>query len=162
MFCLLWREALKIFLKRIFVLSLLKSSIVTPIPKVTPPREIKSDLRPISPTCTLAKVMEGFTCNRLLPQLHGKIDPRQFARRGHSTTDALLFMSQAIYEAVDCGDLGARIFFADFSKGFDLIDHKILMTEMRKLEVKPALNSWIAAFLTDRQQAVRIGATLSD
>ena len=60
-----------------------------------------------------------------------------------------------------CCSIGAWIFFADFSKGFDLIDHNILMTELRKLEVDPALISWIAAFLTDRQQAVRIGATLS-
>ena len=36
------------------------------------------------------------------------------------------------------------------------------MTEFRKLEVDPALISWIAAFLADIQQAVRIGATLSD
>lgn len=71
--------------------------------------------------------MEGFTRNKLLPQLHGKIDPRQFARRGgHSTTDAALFILQAIYEAIDCGDLGARIFVTVFSKGFDLIDHNIL------------------------------------
>ena len=62
-------------------------------------------------------------------------------------------MLQAIYEAVDCADLGAWVFFADFSKGFDLIDHNILMTELRKLEVDPALISWIAAFLTDREQA---------
>ena len=37
--------------------TLLKSLVVTPIPKVTPPREIESDLRPISLMCTLAKVM---------------------------------------------------------------------------------------------------------
>ena len=80
-------------------------------------------------------------------------DPQQFALRGYSTTDALLFILQAIYEAVDCADLGARVFFADFSKGFDLTDHNILMTELRKLEVDPALISWIAAFLTDREQA---------
>ena len=79
---------------------------------------------------TLAKVIRGFTCNKLLPQLHGKIYPRQIARRGDSTTDALLFMLQAIYEAVDCTDLGARVFFADLSKGFDLIDCNVLMTEL--------------------------------
>lgn len=88
-------------LKEGYIPSLLKSSIVTQ------PREIKSDLHPISLTCTLAKVMEGFTCNKLLPQLLGKIDPRQFVRRGHSTTEALLFMLQPIYEAVDCADLRA-------------------------------------------------------
>ena len=28
-----------------------------------------------------------------------------------------------MYEAADSGNAGARLFFADFSKGFDLIDH---------------------------------------
>ena len=145
-----------------YIPALLKSSIVTPIPKVSPPALIEQDLRPISLTCSLAKVMEGFTCSRLLPQLEGKIDPCQFSRKGHSTTDALIYMLQAIYEAVDSGEASARIFFADFSKGFDLIDHSILMQELADLEVHPVLLSWIAAFLTSRKQAVRIGRTLSD
>ena len=73
----------------------------------------------MSLTCTIA---EGFICTRLLSQLNGKkIDPRQYARRGHSTTDALLYTLQAIYEAVDSGDFAARIFFTNFSKGFDLM-----------------------------------------
>ena len=36
------------------------------------------------------------------------------------------------------------------------------MTELRKLEVDPVLISWIAVFLIDRLQALRIGATLSN
>ena len=87
-------------LKEAYVPTLLKSSIVVPIPKIVPPKDVESDLRPISLTCTIAKVMEGFTCTRLLSQLNGKMDPRQYARRGHSTTDALLYMLQAIYEAL--------------------------------------------------------------
>ena len=142
--------------------SLLKSSIVTPVPKVNPPNLIESDLRPISLICTLAKVLEGFTCSRLLSQLDGKIDLGHYARKGHSTTDALLYMLQAIYEAVDGGNAGARIFFADFSKGFDLIDHNILMDELIQLEVSPALLSWIAGFLSDRLQAVKIGDKISN
>ena len=51
-----------------------------------------------------------------------KIDSRQFARTGHSITHALPFVLEAIYEAVACADLGARVFFADLSKGFDLVD----------------------------------------
>ena len=42
----------------------LKSSIVIPIPKVNPPKKMDSDLRPISLTCTLAKIMEGFTITK--------------------------------------------------------------------------------------------------
>ena len=64
-------------------------------------------------------------------QYYGKIEKSKIARRGHSTTDALLFMLQAIYEAVACAVLGARVFFVEFSKGFDLIDYKILMTKLR-------------------------------
>ena len=68
---------------------------------------------------------------------HAKIDPCQYSRKGLLTTDALLCMLQAIHEVVDSGEAGARIFFAD--------DHTILMHELSKLEVHPALLSWIAA-----------------
>ena len=98
------------------------------------PSLIEKDLRPISLTCTLAKVLEGFTCKRLQSEIDGKIDPRQYARKGHSTTDALLCILQPIYEATDSGNAGACLFFADFSKGFDLIDHNILLEELRGLE----------------------------
>ncbi len=81
--------------------------------------------------------MEGFTITKLLPELDNKIDVRQYARKGHSTTDALLYLLQAIFEAMDRGNTAARIFFADFSKGFDLIDHNILLRELEKLSVSP-------------------------
>ena len=149
-------------MKEAYIPELLKSSIVIPVPKINPPRTIENDLRPISLTCTIAKVMEGFTCTRLLPQLEDKLDPRQYARKNHSTTDALLYTLQAIYEAVDTGEAGARLFFADFSKGFDLIDHTILLHELENLQVHPALLNWIAAFLTNRKQAVKIDGVLSD
>ena len=32
-------------------------------------------------------------------------------------------MLQAVYEAVDSAEASARLFFTDFTKGFDLIDH---------------------------------------
>ena len=84
---------------------------------MSPPGLIEQDLRPRSLTCTMAKIMEGFTCSRLLSQLEGKIDPCQLSRKGHSTTDALLYMLQAIYEAVDGGEASARIFLQIFLRG---------------------------------------------
>ena len=68
-------------IKEACIPDLLKSSIISPIPKETPPQSIESDLRPISLTCNLAKIMEGFFCRRLLSQLTRKIDPRQFVVR---------------------------------------------------------------------------------
>ena len=70
-------------------------------------------------------------------------------------------MLQAIYEAVDSGDSAARIFFADFSKGLDLIDHNVLITELRNLQVSEIILGWISAFLVDRRQVVRVGGSLS-
>ena len=46
-----------------------KQSTINPLPKVSPPQEIQSDLRPISLTCTLANVMEGFARSRLMAQI---------------------------------------------------------------------------------------------
>ncbi len=41
------------------------------------------------------------------------------------------------------------------------IDHSILTQELNKLQVHPALLTWISAFLFSRRQAVRIGNVLS-
>ena len=43
-------------------------------------------------------------------------------------------MLQPVYEDLDRGNACARFFFADFSKGFDRIDHHILMKELEKLD----------------------------
>ena len=48
----------------------LKRSIITPVPKISPPQDIKSDLRPIALTSCLAQVLEGFTNRRLLKQVN--------------------------------------------------------------------------------------------
>ena len=100
-------------LKEGYVPDLPKRSIINPLPKVSPRQEIHSDLRPISLTCNLAKVMEGFALSRLVAQISEKLDPRQYAREGHSTTDALIYILQVIHEATDSENCGARMFFAD-------------------------------------------------
>ena len=58
----------------------LKRSIISPVPKVCPPQNIKSDLRPIALTSCLAKVLEGYTNKRLLGKVSDTIDLRQCAR----------------------------------------------------------------------------------
>ena len=64
---LIIRDIYKQSLREGYIPSLIKSSIVSP--KVIPPRAIESGLRPISLTCTLVKIMEGFTCRRLISLL---------------------------------------------------------------------------------------------
>ena len=108
------------------------------------------------------KPMEGVAHSRLEEQIQEKLDPRQYAREGHSTTDTLIYMLHAIHEATDRRNCGARMFFADYSKGFDLIDHSILLRELAFFHIDTVLINWIRAFLTGRWKAVRIGNSLSE
>ena len=138
-----------------------QDTLSKPVSKVCPPQDIKSDLRPIALTSCLAKVLEGFTNKRLLRQMSGTIDPRQYARHGHSTVYVLIYLMQAIHEAIDSGNYSVRIFFADFTKGFDVIDDSVLLDELKSFDIDQTLLFWIRSFLTNRVQAVHVGSSLS-
>ena len=51
--------------------------------------------------------------------------------------------------------------FLDYSKAFDLINHDILLSEMVGIEIPAHLVRWMAAFLLDREQRVKIGDAVS-
>ena len=74
-----------------------------------------------------------------------KIDHRQYARKGYSTTDALLYMVQAVYEAMDSCEASAQLIS---QRDFILLTTP-LMQELAKLEIHPVLLKWIAASLTN-------------
>ena len=143
-----------------FILSQLKQSIISPLPKCSPPKDIKADLRPIAPTSQFSKVLEGFTCRSLYDHVVDLIDDKRFALAGKSTTHALVYFLHVIHEGIDRGDMYARVLFTDFSKGFDLVDHHALLHELEILGVHDCLIRWIKAFLCDRQQRVRIDGCL--
>ena len=105
--------------------------------------------------------MEGFILKPLLHEISSKIDCFQFAMKGRSTTQALVYFLHNVLEALNRGNCSVRAFFADFSKGFDLVEHNVLCTEMNKLDIHPALVRWIRSFLTHRSQCVRINNTTS-
>ena len=93
----------------------LKQSEVVPVPKCSPPIVVEQDLRPISLTPHIAKVMEGLTLDSLFKQVCDKLHTHQFALAAKSTTYALVFFLQVILEALGQGDTYARILFTDFS-----------------------------------------------
>ena len=86
-----------------FIPPLLKGAIVHPLPKVTPPKCIEDDVRPISHTCQLAKVLEGFTLARVYPSIVGNLDRNQFAVAGKSTEQVLVYLLHLALEALDRG-----------------------------------------------------------
>ena len=54
-----------------------------------------------------------------------------------------------------------RMIFIDCSKAFDLINHDILLNKMVGMEVPAHLIRWMAAFLLDREQRIKIGDAVS-
>ena len=96
-----------------YIPSLLKSANVRPLPKQTPACSIQDDVRPVSLTCQLAKVVEGLTLARILPLLLTKLDNKQFAVAGKSTVQAVVYLLHLALEALDKGNCSARFFFTD-------------------------------------------------
>ena len=140
---------------------LLKRAAVTPLPKQSPPGSIENGIRPISLTRKIAKVMEGLTLARILPSIISHLDNKQFAMAGKSTQQAIVYILHLALEALEKGGCILRFFFADFRKGFDLIDHKILLDKLSKLGTHNIVLGWIAAFLYKRSQFVRMGSDAS-
>lgn len=104
-----------------FIPDSVKNYIITPVPKFSPPTDIKSDIRPIALTSCLAKDLEGLNHRRLLKQVGCDMDTRQYARKGHSTTHALTYLLHIIYEAVvDSGNCSARKFLNQTMYGLEL------------------------------------------
>ena len=101
-----------------FIPPLLKSAIVHPLPKVTPTKCIEDDVRSISLTCQLAKVLEGFTLARVYPSIVGNLNRNQFAVAGKSTEQALVYLLHPALEALYRSGCYLRLFFGDFKKRF--------------------------------------------
>jgi len=137
--------------------SLWKSANVVPIPKSRPPKSIQDDLRPISLTPTLSKVLESLVGRWILPKVIDKLDARQFgALRGRSTTHALIDITHMWHQVLDSRD-SIRALFVDYSKAFDHVDHSTVLRKMAALGIDPCLLKWMHSFLLNRQQRVKIG-----
>ena len=83
------------------------------MPKTNPPAAIDRDLRPISLTPTLSKVLESFIGQWILDDLQGKIDNRQYgALKGKSTTHELVDILHHWHMALE-NNSTVRIVFID-------------------------------------------------
>ena len=80
---------------------------------------------------------------------------------GASTTDALVEMIHRWSEATDKLDHYVRVALLDFSKAFDLINHNTLLVILKQDDLPHHIRRWIATFLLDRIQQVKIGNNFS-
>ena len=113
------------------VLDVLKISRVTPIFK----SEIATDPYNYWPTSTLsffAKILERLVYDQLQGFLakNNIINDNQFGfRKGHSTEQAILEITDNLMTSIDNKETTCRLFL-DFSKAFDTVNHQILLSKL--------------------------------
>ena len=140
------------------VTQLWKSADVLPVRKIPHPKSVDSDLRPISLTPVLSKVLEGFVFNWLAPIVLPKIDSYQFGGvKNSSATTALIHLIHQWLAATEIPQTLVRSCLIDFSKAFYRINLNILLCKLQTLGVPPILLNWCASFLRNRQQRVKLG-----
>ena len=135
---------------------------IIPLPKSNPPASIHKDIRPISLTPIAANFFESIVVEWVDNTIVSNVDPKHFCGlAGTSTTDALVEMTHKWYEATDTLNTYVRIVLLDFSKAFDLINHIILLEKLQAFGISAPILRWMAAFLLDRTQRVKIGNNYS-
>ena len=116
------------------VLSLCKSADVLGVPKSNKTPVTTYELRPISLTPTVSKILEGFVFKWLTEQVLPHIDPYQFGNvKKCSTTHALIHLIHQWLAATDASVSVVQACMVDFSKAFDRIDHNILIKQLQIL-----------------------------
>ena len=142
---------------------LLKTARVTPIYKQGEKTD-PSNYRPISVLSLLNKVFEKILHKRLYKYLtkFKLLYEYQFGfREGHSTTQALIEITDRIKSAIDKKDLTCGIFI-DLTKAFDTVDHNILLKKMFHYGIRGNVYNLFQSYLSNRQQYVRVNNVNSD
>nr|CAI5817049.1 unnamed protein product [Callosobruchus analis] len=132
-----------------------KHAIVLPLPKCYNPCNL-SDIRPISILPAFSKVLEmALKCQIThFIEEHDILTSAQSGFRAqHSTTTALLSVTDDIYRNIDEGKV-VCLTMLDYSKAFDTLDHDILYKKLRYYNFSSCAANLIRSYLSDRCQSV--------
>ena len=139
-----------------------KHSLVVPIFKKGS-RSDPLNYRPISLTSVSCKVFERIIYKALYAYLKENVllSDNQFGfRAGRSTEDQLLLVYNQVTSWVDCGYVVDVVLF-DFSKAFDVVNHRLLLEKLSLLGVGGSLLGWIGHFLVGRRMQVVVDGSRS-
>ena len=82
-------------------------------------------------------------------------------RNKHSTNHALISITEKNCEALD-KDNFACVIFIDLQKGFDTVNHEILLKKLEYHGIRCISNSWFKSYLSHMKQMVSINGFNSD
>ena len=123
-----------------------------------------SNYRPISLTSILCKMLESLIRDAIMNHLleHSLIRPSQHGFWPHRSclTNLLEFLEE-VTKLVDAGH-SVDLLYLDFSRAFDKVPHKRLLSKVRALGVVGDVARWIQEWLTDRKQRTVLNGKFSD
>ena len=132
-----------------------KKARIKPIPKTTSPAS-PTDYRPISLLLAFSKIMEKLVVQQMTKymKIENKLDEYQSAYKTyHSTTTALLDITDNIYKGMDNSELTLLVLL-DYSKAFDCANHKLILAKLKAIGFMESSLLWIKSYLADRKQQV--------
>lgn len=140
-----------------------KSGHVVPIFKKGS-RQSPANYRPVSLTSVPSKILESFVRDGLLRHM-SEMGFLHLAQHGflpkRSCSTQLLEVMEDWTTALEGGH-SLDVSYLDFSKAFDTVPHKRLLSKLRAYGVGGKLLEWIESFLTGRFQRVVVQGSMSD
>ena len=138
------------------------SVIVTPIYK----KDFKSDpsnYGPISLTCICCKIMEHIMLSHIAKHIAKN---NIIINEQHGYRNKLSTITQLINTTTDWANTlnnkgQTDIIFLDFSKAFDKISHRFLLSKLHYYGIRNHTLSWIGAFLSNRTQTTVVNGVHS-
>ena len=142
----------------------LKVSKVIPVFKDKGNKLDYNNYRPISLLSNVNKIIEMLMHNRLskfLSKYKCLYDLQFGFRKFHSTTHALMYLTESIRKALDKNYFACGIFI-DLQKAFDTVDHEVLLYKLCHYGIRGVANKWFKSYLTNRKQFVSINGIDSE
>ena len=113
-----------------------------------------SNYRPISLLSNLNKVFKKMMYKRAYDfiEKYSILYAQQLRFRSkHSTTHALINITEKIRSALDQNEVSCGIFI-DLQKAFDTVNHEILLHKLNYYGFRGVVNDWFRSYLHERKQ----------
>ena len=126
-------------------------------------RPLFMNYRPISILPSFSKFLEKVVYNRIyncLSKLEILCDNQFGFRKNHSTSLALIDLYEKISLALDRNEHAIGVFL-DLSKGFDTVDHNILLDKLEHYGIRGVALDWLRRYLSNRLQFVQFNGQCS-
>ena len=124
----------------------------------------KPNYRPISILPVLSKVIEKHVSEHVKSYLDSNklLYERQSGfRKDHSCETALTAMVDGRITAIDRNEVVGTVFL-DFSKAFDLVDHKLLLAKLRHYKFSANTLKWFSSYLKQCCQQISVSGKVSN